>query len=164
MTINFIHCYVQMIYTKPQTVYTLLNHKTYNRQHYSKKQELHGSHNSVTVAWLLPVAIEVSEARSCHRLEWWIKFWELMNVVCLIFFFSGASFTGNRHTGHVDCFLSQTSMQERWKMWPHSGIILSSSFSWYSPKHIEHLQDTTVQSIIGKTNINANNYWTIFGG
>lgn len=39
------------------------------------------------------------------------------------------SCTVRRQTGQVDCFLSHTSMQERWKLWPHWGIILNISLS-----------------------------------
>lgn len=50
------------------------------------------------------------------------------------------SCTERRQTGQVDCFLSHISIQERWKLCPHLGMILNISFSWYSAKHIAHLK------------------------
>lgn len=57
-----------------------------------------------------------------------------------------------RQTGQVDCFLSHSSMQERWKLWLHFGMIRNTSFSWYSPKQIEHLQKNNNNN--NKTTIN----------
>ena len=68
-----------------------------------------------------------------------------VNVADLTCFGPKDSFKGKRQTGQVDCFLSHISMHERWKLWPHFGIILSISFSSYSPRHIEHLQTQRIE-------------------
>lgn len=43
-----------------------------------------------------------------------------------------------RHIGQVVCFSNHISIQERWKLCRHVGIIRRISFSSYSPKHMEH--------------------------
>lgn len=63
-----------------------------------------------------------------------------LNVTGLTCFVSEEFCNGRRHTGQVDCFLSHISMQERWKLWPHFGMMRSTSLSLYSAKHITHLQ------------------------
>lgn len=80
----------------------------------------------------------------CHCWEWLIKISGLStgrgiaSGASLACFVLKESCKGSRQTGQVDCFLSHTSMQERWKLWPHWGMIRNTSFSWYSPKHIVH--------------------------
>lgn len=68
------------------------------------------------------------------------KDWAVDRVADWTCFVSMESCNERRHTGQVDCFLSHISMQDRWKLWPHLGIILNISLSWYSAKHIVHLQ------------------------
>lgn len=93
---------------------------------------------------LLPAEMDRSWPGSSHCWECSLgtsessKDWALLNITGLACFAPRDSCNGRRQTGQVDCFLSHTSMQERWKLWPHLGMILSTSFSWYSPKHIEH--------------------------
>lgn len=65
--------------------------------------------------------------------------WDSANVVARACFVSKVFCTESRQTGQVDCFLSHISMQERWKLWPQFGMILRTSLSWYSAKHIVHL-------------------------
>lgn len=96
-------------------------------------------------SWWLAFPSECSEPGRSHWRECSVEVSGLsidrtkLTVACLIRFVAKESCTGNRQTGHVDCFLSHTSMQDRWKLWPHLGMIRNTSFSWYSPKHIEHL-------------------------
>lgn len=82
--------------------------------------------------WLPRISSEFAALGSSHCWDWGIG-----DRTCSD---SMDSCTARRHTGHVDCFLSHTSMQDRWKLWPHLGIILNTSLSWYSAKHIVHLQ------------------------
>lgn len=42
---------------------------------------------------------------------------------------SNRLFNETRQIGHVECNWSQTSMQPEWKLWPHVGMILSTSLS-----------------------------------
>jgi hypothetical protein len=44
-----------------------------------------------------------------------------------------------RQIGQVVCFCNHVSIQERWKLCLHVGMIRRISFSLYSPKHMEHL-------------------------
>lgn len=109
--------------------------------------------------WLLSFWTEEGSllGSSC-RVDCPVKLWEppSAKVACCIALTAAAicfcwwrvSCNGNRQTGHVFCFLNQTSMQERWKLCPHFGIIRSTSFSWYSPKHIAHLQEKTNQKAL----------------
>lgn len=86
---------------------------------------------SSTCLWSLSVFLSgaLGSSRECL----------MVNVTCLACFDSKAFCSDKRHTGHVDCFLSHISMQERWNVWPHLGMIRNSSFSLYSAKHITHL-------------------------
>lgn len=94
---------------------------------------------------LLTVPCDCSAIGSSHCLECSTEiskqseFWSLPSIGGRLCLFSIDSGTERRQTGQVDCFLSHISMHERWKLWPHLGIILRTSFSWYSDKHILHL-------------------------
>lgn len=88
-----------------------------------------------------PVCIHCSE---CSKLS---NDWVVDRVAEGTCFVSTESCNERRHTGHVDCFLSHISMQERWKLCPHLGIILNISLSWYSPKHMLHLQFENLQLV-----------------
>lgn len=101
-------------------------------------------------AWLLVLPSERLGPGRSQCWEWWSveisepsKDWSLLTVIGLAGFLVKESCNGSLQTGHVDCFLSHTSMQVRWKLWPHLGIILSTSFSSYSPKQIEHWASST---------------------
>lgn len=97
--------------------------------------------------WLLPFPTERSGPCGIHCWECSIEtselpaVWLIWYAALLIRFVSKDSRKGNRQTGQVDCFLSHTSIHERWKLCPHLGMIRSTSFSWYSPKQIEHLRN-----------------------
>lgn len=43
-----------------------------------------------------------------------------------------------RHIGQVVCFCNHISIQERWKLWRHVGMMRRTSLSLYSPRHMEH--------------------------
>jgi len=56
-----------------------------------------------------------------------------------------SSFSETRHIGQVVCFCNHKSKQARWKLWRHVGMILRTSFSLYSPKHMEHWASSSEQ-------------------
>lgn len=97
------------------------------------------------ISWLFALPSERRWPGSNHWLDWSLEpsalptVWWAPNNGDAAYFASKASLSGNRQIGQVACFCSHTSMQARWKLWRHDGIIRSTSFSSYSPKHIEHL-------------------------
>jgi hypothetical protein len=50
-----------------------------------------------------------------------------------------------RQIGQVVCFCNHVSIQERWKLCLHVGMIRRISFSLYSPKHMEHLWEKRIK-------------------
>lgn len=64
--------------------------------------------------------------------------WGLLHEGVIAAFLLGSSFNETRHIGQVVCFCNHKSKQERWKLCRHVGMILRSSFSVYSLRHMEH--------------------------
>lgn len=73
------------------------------------------------------------------ELSGWLNSWGRLRTGDSAGFPLGRSFNEIRHIGQVVCFCNHTSIQERWKLWRHLGMMRRISFSLYSPKHMEHL-------------------------